>query len=104
MQETRCGENTTRKKPTCKEGRSKAKSIKEIRPQVERNKVARTERQAVKKIRLQPWEIPGPRQYIRKDIGETGLQVRKASGWGDGKQACKKLGYACEGKRIRSKE
>lgn len=48
MQETRCGENT-RKKPTCKEGRSKAKSIKEIRPQVERNKVARTERQAVKK-------------------------------------------------------
>lgn len=49
MQETRCGENTTRKKPTCKEGRSKAKSIKEIRLQVERNKVARTERQAVKK-------------------------------------------------------
>lgn len=49
----RCGKKT-RNKPKYKQGRSKAKRIKEIRLQVERNQVVRKETQAVKEIRLQP--------------------------------------------------
>lgn len=46
-------ERIQQEKPKCKQGRSKAKRIKEIRLQVERNQVMRKDRQAVKEIRLQ---------------------------------------------------
>lgn len=45
----RCGKKTTRKKPKCKQGRSKAKRINEIRLQVERNQVVRKERRGCKR-------------------------------------------------------